>query len=387
MATARPDGGAMIGAILNRALSYGSSDTISSRLEGMVNNEFCSDVTFIVGASKQRIHAHKLLLVMASEYFYVMFFGSFVEAEQHEVTLEDVEPDVFLVILRYMYCQQVELTFDNLRDIFDCAQRYMLRELHHQIGMFLQQQVKPTSALSIFSSNRYYGYAEVDDACLRLIRNNPLYYFNHVDFVSIDRESLHKIFASPSINCTDDQLGSALEIWEEANPFNNTDDLRELVNQTKRSYSCLKLLVFGQNMSEGFVGTADDLKLTVMSDNPLSLYGFGVYILSKANVVSVELKIYEEDIEISSDVFEFPNSSVSTVHVADLFFEEVIMTPRMNYRIAINTSPQCKQLLMRDPRIYHETIKFGIPYHPNDRKPIGVAHLYCKECTDDGKKD
>ncbi|XP_049299499.1 kelch-like protein 7 [Anopheles funestus] len=384
MATTKTEG--TIAAMLGRNLSYGSDDTMSSRLESMVNNEFCSDVTFIVGASKKRIYAHKLLLVMASEYFYVMFFGNFVEANRNEVTLEDVDPDVFLVILRYIYCLKVDITFDNLRDIFDCSQKYMLTDLHHQLGCFLRDQVEETTALSIFNINRYYAYPMVDESCLELIRNNPLYYFNHVDFATIHRESLFKIFSSWAINCTDDQLSSALDIWEEANREEDTQELRMIVKLNKRYHNCLKLIVFGQNMNDVFVEPADDLNLGVMSDMPLSLYGLGVYLLSKANVISVELKIYEEDTEISSDVFECPNPCISTVHVADLFFEEVVMVPRKNYRISINMSPPCKQVLLREPRTYHEKIRLVIMYPPGDRKPIGIAHVYCKERSREPKK-
>uniref|UniRef100_A0A182P192 BTB domain-containing protein n=1 Tax=Anopheles epiroticus TaxID=199890 RepID=A0A182P192_9DIPT len=385
MTSSKPD--TTIAAMMGRYLSYGPNDTISSRLESMVNNEFCSDVTFIVGKERRRIYAHKLLLVGASEYFYAMFYGNFVEADRREVTLEDIEPDMLLLILRYIYCLKVEISMENVRDLFDCAQKYMLRELHQQIGQFLYEQAKSANALSIFTSNRYYSYPELDEACLEMIRNNPLYYFNHVDFVSIDRETLFKIFTSPAINCTDDQLGSALEIWEEANREDNTEELRRLVKQSKRSYNCLKLLVFGQSMNEGFVGTADPMHMTLLSDNPLSLYGLGVYIMSKANVVSVEMKIYDENIEVSSDVFEFPNSSVRAVHVADLFFEEVVMMPQHRYRIEIKTSPQSKHMISRNLHIYHETISFGFPYFSNDRNPIAVAHLFCNERDQELKKE
>uniref|UniRef100_A0A182N8Z4 BTB domain-containing protein n=1 Tax=Anopheles dirus TaxID=7168 RepID=A0A182N8Z4_9DIPT len=370
--------------IPSRDLSYGTHDTICSRQESMVDNQFCSDVTFIVGTSKQRIYAHKLYLVMASEYFYVMFFSSFLEAERREVYLEDVEPDVFLAVLRYIYTQQVDITNDNLRDIFDCSQRYMLTELMQLLSRFLQEQVEPESALAIFSKNRYFAFTAVDESCLRLIRNNPLYYFNHEDFTTIDRESLSMILGSKQINCTEDQLCSALEIWEAANRDNDACELRTLVKE--RSYDCLKLLVFGQSMSDGFMGPPEDLKMTLMSETPVSVYGLGVYISSKADVVSVELKIYEEELEISSDVFECPNKSVTTVHVADLFFEEVVLVPRKTYRISIKMSPPCKQLLLRDPRVFHDTIKLAIPCYSNERKPVGIAHLYCKE-TPDMKKD
>uniref|UniRef100_A0A182W4U5 BTB domain-containing protein n=1 Tax=Anopheles minimus TaxID=112268 RepID=A0A182W4U5_9DIPT len=383
MATTKTD--KTIAAIMGRNLSYGKDDTMSTRLESLVNNEFCSDVTFIVGKSKQRIYAHKLLLVTASEYFYVMFFGNFVEANRNEVTLEDVDPDMFLVILRYIYCLKVDITIYNMRDIFDCSRKYMLTDLQQLLGCFLGDQIDERSALTIFNINCYYGFTTVDETCLELIRNNPLYYFNHVDFATIHRESLFKIFSSWTINCTDDQLSSALDIWEEANLEEDTKELRKIVKLNKRFHNCLKLIVFGQNINDVFVEPADDLKLRVLSDMPVSLYGLGVYLLSKANVISVELKIYEEETEVSSDVFECSIPCINTVHVADLFFEEVVLDPRKIYRISINMSPPCEQVLLHEPRIYHEKIRLVIMYD-GDRQPIGIAHVYCKERMRDQKK-
>uniref|UniRef100_A0A182QXJ9 BTB domain-containing protein n=1 Tax=Anopheles farauti TaxID=69004 RepID=A0A182QXJ9_9DIPT len=368
--------------IPNRELRYDPDDTICSRQESMVNNQFCSDVTFIVGTNKQRIYAHKLYLTIASEYFYAMFFGNFVEADESEVHLEDVEPDVFLNVLRYIYAQQLHITNDNLRDIFDCSQKFMLMELKKPLCRFLQDQVEPESALAIFSRNRHFAFPAVDEACLGLIRNNPLYHFNHEDFTTIDRESLSMILTSKQINCTEDQLYSALDIWEAANDNEGSCELRSLVKE--RSYDCQKLLIFGQSINEAYDDTPYNLGLTLKSDVPVSLYGLGVYISSNAHVVSVELKIYEQEVEISSDVFECPNKSVITVHVADLFFEEVVLVPQNSYRIWIKTSP-LSAMVMRSPSVIHNRIKFSMGSHHNILQ-VALAHLYCEE-TPDSKKN
>uniref|UniRef100_A0A182NJ34 BTB domain-containing protein n=1 Tax=Anopheles dirus TaxID=7168 RepID=A0A182NJ34_9DIPT len=98
-----------------------------------------SDVTFVVGPSKQRIYAHKYILVMASEYFYTMFNSNFTEATQKEVVLQDDDPEVFLTILRLIYGAKVEITDDNIRAIYDCLQMLMLTEFTQPLIDFLKQ--------------------------------------------------------------------------------------------------------------------------------------------------------------------------------------------------------------------------------------------------------
>uniref|UniRef100_A0AAG5DP93 BTB domain-containing protein n=1 Tax=Anopheles atroparvus TaxID=41427 RepID=A0AAG5DP93_ANOAO len=154
-------------------LEYNKESSTLLRKQAMVNNEFLSDVVFLVGPDRQRIYAHKMLLTISSEYFYIMFFGSFVEASEKEVVLANDDPDMFLLIMRYIYSGEIDLTFENMRDIFNIAQKFMLNELITLICNFILRHIEAESTLRLFSENRHYGFASVDDKCLEMISNNP----------------------------------------------------------------------------------------------------------------------------------------------------------------------------------------------------------------------
>lgn len=66
--------------------------------------EIFSDVTFLVKGVKFR--AHKLILSARCEYFKSML-SKFVEADANEVTIEDIEPEVFKIILEFIYKAQL----------------------------------------------------------------------------------------------------------------------------------------------------------------------------------------------------------------------------------------------------------------------------------------
>ncbi|XP_055619535.1 BTB/POZ domain-containing protein 6-like isoform X2 [Toxorhynchites rutilus septentrionalis] len=357
-------------------LGYNGSAT--DRKEGLVNNEFMSDVVFLVGEKGQRIHAHKLFLIAASEYFYVMFNGNFRESVANEIVLEDIEPAIFLEIMRFVYCGKIVLTFENIHEIYIHSRKYMLMELLNMASDFLEKNIEPDNALKIFTQNRFYGFQFVDEKCLRMISNNPLYFFNHEDFATIDRESLSLILGSKKINCTDDQLLGAMDIWEKTHEKESVDELRAVIKNAKRSYDCYKLRMFGPSSSS----EPSDFGFSITSETTVNMYGIGVYIKSCAAVISVELKIWENDIEIGCDLFEYENENFLTVDVANLFFEQIVLKPHHRYRISLNITPAVEPFTIQNPKMHHDRIKMSIAnvvYGRCDSMFCAIAHLHCKE--------
>ncbi|XP_062550502.1 uncharacterized protein LOC134215299 [Armigeres subalbatus] len=70
-----------------------------NRQKQLLFSEYRSDVVFRVGNAEELIHAHKLILTVASEVFYAQFNGSFAESNQDSceipVKIEDIEPAAF----------------------------------------------------------------------------------------------------------------------------------------------------------------------------------------------------------------------------------------------------------------------------------------------------
>ncbi|XP_053677492.1 BTB/POZ domain-containing protein 19-like [Anopheles nili] len=206
-------------------LSYGTDDTICSRQQALVNNAFGSDVVFIVGPAQQRIFAHKIYLTIASEYFYVLFYGNFDEASNDEVVLKDDDPELFLLVLQFIYSKHMEPTVDNVSYLFDSARKYMLPELTELLGQFVAERLTSSSVLEIFNDNGQYGSARLDHSCLSMIRDNPLLYFNSEDFKLLEMNRLRLILRQNKVNCTVNQLQNALDKWAAANI---NEDVRKL---------------------------------------------------------------------------------------------------------------------------------------------------------------
>uniref|UniRef100_A0A182WC13 BTB domain-containing protein n=1 Tax=Anopheles minimus TaxID=112268 RepID=A0A182WC13_9DIPT len=323
-------------------LNYDTDNTVSLRRVSMVNNPFCSDITFIVGPSKQRIYAHKQYLVTASEYFYKLFCGTYIEAEQKEVVLKDTDPVIFLMLLRLIYGAKVDINDENIRDIYDCMQRYMLYEFTQPLSDFLISKiVDPSTAIEIFKQNDFYNFLPVNEKSMHFIQNNPLSYSENGDFFTLSKTRLAKILASRQINCTCDQLNGILRMWEAHNPNTDTKELRKLLTSISREFYSHKLPLLGhisvENQQYG-----ENLSLKLESNKSLSLYGFGVYVKSGSNAVNISITIEWRCFKKCHN-FNISNTNIHAVQTLDLMFSEVPLLPHQEYIIkmthrAISTS-------------------------------------------------
>ncbi|XP_055532027.1 BTB/POZ domain-containing protein 6-B-like isoform X2 [Wyeomyia smithii] len=344
------------------------------RREALINNQFQSDVTFLVGEKRQPIYAHKLLLIIASEYFNAMFNGNFKESSSEQIEVLDMEADIFLDILRFIYCGKVRMTVENALEIYVHAQKYMLNELRRRAVSFLEKHINACNALKIFAQNRQYEFSFINEKCLALIRRNPLGFFHSDDFCGLDRKSLEIIFASRKINCTDEQLFQALREWKKCNEQESLTEL-QLIISAKRSYNCSKLRFFG-NMS---LSEHTDLKFSVDHSHSLSFFGIGVFVKSPETVVSIEVEIAENLDTLNHVRIDYENRDFSAVSVADLFFEELILKPGEWYTISVTfISDMERCFTITNPQICHDKLKLFFDNNYNTIRSV-ISHLYCEE--------
>ncbi|XP_050072730.1 kelch-like protein 20 [Anopheles maculipalpis] len=321
------------------ALQYDENDSLSARNAMMVNNKWLSDITFIVGPEKQRIYAHKLRLVTASQYFHLLFFGSFVEARLDEIEMEKEDPEIFLTILRLIYGAQVDIDVANIREIYDRIQMYLLpQSCFKPLIDCLLNLVSKDTAMQILGENDFYQFKMVDEMCLRYIQNNPLYYFKSVDFTVLSKEGMLKIVGLQRINCTNDQLRDAVQKWQLANPEADSGQLMSVMDGTLRTYMCDKMFLLGCVATEGSSTETQDGRFELeIHGKPVTFYGIGVYLPPFLGSVSLNLKTfcngtYKELCQISL------TRKRKRMEVVDLVFEPLELEEEKTYQFILTRS-------------------------------------------------
>ncbi|PNT68444.1 BTB/POZ and MATH domain-containing protein 1 [Brachypodium distachyon] len=74
---------------------------LGSHLGGLLDNDLTSDVSFLVGG--ETVKAHRAVLAARSPVFKAALFGPMAEAQMAHITLENLDPDTFRNLLRFIY--------------------------------------------------------------------------------------------------------------------------------------------------------------------------------------------------------------------------------------------------------------------------------------------
>lgn len=93
---------------------------------------------------------HRLVLCACSSYFRAIFLSDLDESKKKEIVLEDVEPGVMGLILKYLYTSKINVTEHNVQDIFAVANMYQIPSIFTVCVSFLQKRLSLSNCLAIF---------------------------------------------------------------------------------------------------------------------------------------------------------------------------------------------------------------------------------------------
>ena len=85
--------------------------TTNEKLTGSISRSFNDKTTsdFIVKCHDKEFHVHQYILKQQSEYFNRLLNNNFVESENKSVAIDDFEPEIVEILLRYLYTGAVFL--------------------------------------------------------------------------------------------------------------------------------------------------------------------------------------------------------------------------------------------------------------------------------------
>ena len=128
-------------------LSMDCSDGLATDFEELFDTMQMSDVIFNFG--DRQFPAHKLILAARSEVFAAMFQHPTTESLTNRIRIQDVEPEVFHELLRFIYTGRVSLEEKMdcfVARLFLAADKYLLDELKNQCENCLLQHMSPDNS-------------------------------------------------------------------------------------------------------------------------------------------------------------------------------------------------------------------------------------------------
>jgi speckle-type POZ protein len=123
------------------------SNGLITHMETLFDTMQLSDVVFNI--EDRQFSAHKNILVARSEVFAAMFQHPTKESLTNQITIEDVEPEVFQELLRFIYTGRVLLDkMETLASgLFIAADKYLLDELKRKCENYLLYHMSPDNCV------------------------------------------------------------------------------------------------------------------------------------------------------------------------------------------------------------------------------------------------
>ncbi|KAI9555576.1 hypothetical protein GHT06_018091 [Daphnia sinensis] len=150
-----------------------------------------TDVCFVV--DHQKFLCHKAAFVGRSEYFRALFRDHFREAlrtdygkgsiasrdeetiqgsEIERVMLRDVTPEVFAQVVYYVYSNSVQLTADNVYELLNIGELYLMPGLKKLCANFLISVIDTQNVVSLIKMSRIYNLPRIEVFCIEFIAKN-----------------------------------------------------------------------------------------------------------------------------------------------------------------------------------------------------------------------
>ncbi|MCJ8731020.1 hypothetical protein PDJAM_G00191260 [Pangasius djambal] len=183
----------------------------------MFNNEHMADVHFIVGppGAAQKVPAHKYVLAVGSSVFSAMFYGDLAEGDS-EIQIPDVEPAAFLILLKYLYSDEIELSSETVVGTLYAAKKYLVSALVSACARFLESRLEAGNAFALLSHCRALDESELAQSCWRVIDAQTELALRSDGFLQIDSGTLESVLRRDSLNANEPAVLQAALAWAEA---------------------------------------------------------------------------------------------------------------------------------------------------------------------------
>ncbi|XP_044590446.1 speckle-type POZ protein B-like [Cotesia glomerata] len=136
---------------------------VSDSIKELYATKLASDITLVV--DNKKFLAHKALLMVRSPVFSAMFTSDMRETKENEVKINDIDPNIFEKVLKFIYIDQIDQINDNdVVDLLDAAEKFQLPSLKRMCERSVIQFLNTENAVRLATLGDLY-HSEVILKC------------------------------------------------------------------------------------------------------------------------------------------------------------------------------------------------------------------------------
>ncbi|XP_035526783.1 kelch-like protein 40a [Morone saxatilis] len=174
---------------------------------------------------------HRLVLAASSPFFKAMFLSDLEESKKREIVLKDVEPGVMGMILRYLYTSDINLTEQNVQDIFMVANMYQIPSIFSVCVSYLKEKLVLGNCLAIFRLGLLLDCPRLALTAREFICERYQVVVRDQDFLQLGPSELAIIITSDGLNVEREELVfESLMDWVRHDETHRVKDLPELLH-------------------------------------------------------------------------------------------------------------------------------------------------------------
>ncbi|XP_067661722.1 BTB/POZ domain-containing protein 6-like [Haliotis asinina] len=177
----------------------------------MLETEDFSDVTFRVGSQQQVVRAHRYVLVSRSCVFHAMFCGPL--AEKGEVTIPDIEVDIFKEFLRYIYTDEAQINIQTVTGLMYTSRKYSLDALYDRCVTFLGVRLSEDNVCQILEECHGYGELDMEQKALKILTEGGERVTKSPGFLGLCSDCLETFLKSDTLNLKEEDIFEAVLSW------------------------------------------------------------------------------------------------------------------------------------------------------------------------------
>ena len=194
--------------------------TVGERIKHLYKNPLMADVNFVV-ADKQgtnhpkvKIPCHKFVLAVSSPVFFTMFHGELPELSQ-SINLPDCDSEGLLEFLRYIYCDEVNLTGSCVMQVLYLAKKYMMPSLTSHCRSFLEANVNAENVLDVLPVVNKLEEAHLIHVCWNVVdaRTEKILQSASATFLEEHKELVTSMLERDTLNVNEVKIFQAVNCW------------------------------------------------------------------------------------------------------------------------------------------------------------------------------
>ncbi|XP_072317883.1 kelch-like protein 41b [Eucyclogobius newberryi] len=182
------------------------STLLQDGLKELLNENKFVDCTLKVG--DRCFPCHRLIMAACSPYFRELFFtedGKEVENTK-EVILDDVNPNILDMVIRYLYSAEIDLTDDNVQDIIAVANRFQIPSVFTACVNYLQKKVSLSNCMAIFRMGLVLSCPRLAIAARNFIADRFEFLHKDEEFLKLAPHELFAVIGGDSLNVEKEEM-------------------------------------------------------------------------------------------------------------------------------------------------------------------------------------